>query len=398
MSGLGYQPRLDGLRAIAVGLVIGVHVFRWPAGGYMGVDLFLVLSGFLITTLLLEEQERHGRISLRSFYARRGLRLLPALWTFLAASVLVFSLRGQQHLLGLALGLSYLTNVGVAVGHYDPAYQHLWSLAMEEQFYLVWPLVLIACLARPRRISKLAVIAAAAAVAIAGARFAATPAHVAVRFGWETVTRFDSILIGCVAALLRRSCVRISRWIVAGAQKTMMVATALVVSVVLLDVARSQTTIYHANTFVFALAAAVIILGAVRSDRCLLLRPLEWRGAVYVGKLSYALYLWHFVLLSMLVHSSGVEVVVASFVIAACSYHFVEKPFLRRKWLLSRTDTRDEAPSRLALASVADGPPIVASMRFAGVASDNAQTIIREGRFRTADGRGNGRRGSRNRA
>src|SRR5438874_13257257 len=86
---LGYRPALDGVRAIAIAAVLGCHYFHYPRAGYLGVDLFFVLSGFLITTLLFEEHQRHGKVALRAFYVRRARRLLPALFTLLAAFVLV---------------------------------------------------------------------------------------------------------------------------------------------------------------------------------------------------------------------------------------------------------------------------------------------------------------------
>src|SRR4051812_42278396 len=148
VSKLGHVPALDGLRGIAIAIVVGYHAFGFPLGGWLGVDLFFVLSGFLITTLLLEEHDRTGRVSLRAFYVRRARRLLPALGAVLALIAVVGPLYYSPGLLAsiVASGL-YAANIVRGFGQSDflnatPA-AHLWSLAQEEQFYVLWPIALI---------------------------------------------------------------------------------------------------------------------------------------------------------------------------------------------------------------------------------------------------------------
>jgi peptidoglycan/LPS O-acetylase OafA/YrhL len=150
---LGYRPALDGVRGIAIALVVGFHAFGWPGAGTLGVDLFFVLSGFLITAILIEEHGRTGTISIRGFYRRRARRLLPALFAMLTpylllAGVAVLVGQGSTVFLALAGALTYTSNIIVAV---DPSAVpagliHLWSLAAEEQFYLIWPLLLLSLL------------------------------------------------------------------------------------------------------------------------------------------------------------------------------------------------------------------------------------------------------------
>src|SRR5262245_4168116 len=202
---LGYRPALDGLRGIAIALVVGFHAFRWPANGALGVDLFFVLSGFLITTLLLEEHRSFGRIGLRRFYVRRVRRLYPALLLLLLALVAVTLAAGgfpsldSPPAIGVASALTYTANVVVAASpsHVPAGMVHLWSLAAEEQFYVVWPL-LIVLLLRWRSMRLLATslvvllllaIAYRLRLALAGASIG--------RLYYGPDTHADSLLVGC---------------------------------------------------------------------------------------------------------------------------------------------------------------------------------------------------------
>jgi len=159
-GGIRYQPALDGLRAFAVAAVIAYHFGAgWAPGGFLGVDAFFVLSGFLITSLLLTEWGRNGRISLPGFWARRARRLLPALLVVLGAIALYAAVLAPASQLDTLRGdgissLFYFANwhfVLSGQSYFDlfslpSPMRHLWSLAIEEQFYLVWPLVVLACL------------------------------------------------------------------------------------------------------------------------------------------------------------------------------------------------------------------------------------------------------------
>jgi peptidoglycan/LPS O-acetylase OafA/YrhL len=362
---LGYQPALDGLRAVAITLVVGFHLLGHPAGGYMGVDLFFVLSGFLITTLLLEEWARFGSISFGRFYLRRALRLFPALWVFLAVSLVVYAALGdgvRSQLKGVLLGFTYTTNLGVLAGHWDGRYGYLWSLAVEEQFYLVWPIVLVLIL-RSRRASLpwLALAAAALATVIVVTRFAAAPAHVGTRFGSASVTRFDPVLLGCAAALLYASAAGKALRRVAGSLPV--VAIALAAGVWLVVSSSGARTVYDGSTFFFAVAAALVLVAVVEhqdSPRWAgwLRRPLALVPIVFLGRISYAVYLWH---LPIMIWSNQLELperigsaaahvleIVVTLAIATASYYLVERYFLRRKWRLARTTSHDaDAPPPL---------------------------------------------------
>ncbi len=155
MGRLGYRPALDGVRGLAIALVVPLHAFGWPHDGAVGVDLFFVLSGFLITTILLEERAETGRISFTSFYRRRAARLVPALVVMLALYTIVT--RGA-HPWSIFFGATYTTNIAQVL---DPdngpfALSHLWSLAQEEQFYLLWPpLLLLIVRAKPALLPRI---------------------------------------------------------------------------------------------------------------------------------------------------------------------------------------------------------------------------------------------------
>ena len=160
ISRVPYLPGLDGMRALAVVAVMVYHANSdWLPGGFLGVEMFFVISGYLITLLLISERERTYRISLRQFWMRRARRLLPALFTMMAIVVAwtaVFKTEALGQLRGdVIAGIFYVSNyyqiwVGqgyTAAGDFAPL-RHLWSLAVEEQFYLVWPVVMVVLLGR----------------------------------------------------------------------------------------------------------------------------------------------------------------------------------------------------------------------------------------------------------
>jgi peptidoglycan/LPS O-acetylase OafA/YrhL len=352
---LGYRPALDGLRAVAIAAVLLYHAGAILPGGTVGVDLFFVLSGFLITTLLLEQRNATGSISLRRFYRRRALRLLPALFgvlaAFLAISVAVAVVGNdslRQEVFGVLAGVGYFSNVAMM---WEPSTQsmpgelrHLWSLAAEEQFYLVWPLVL-AFILRSR--VRLALLVVSVGVVLMTAR----QLHLYMdgasweRMGFGVDTRNVSILVGCALALLLALPVRRSlesaRWVAAP-------AAVCVVAFFFVDFGRE---LFAGPLVVFAICCAALILG-VLDGQSPLARLLSVGPVVFVGRISYSLYLWHFPVFVVLgVNKPGVvpAAVPALLITVACavaSYYFIELPFLRRK------RQRRVAPERAA-----DRPP-----------------------------------------
>ena len=223
---LAYQPALDGLRAVAVAAVIAYHLgYPWARGGYLGVDTFFVLSGYLITSLLLTEARAEGRIDLPTFWVRRARRLLPALLLVLAVIAIYGAWStptdAQAALRADGLfALFYSANwhfIADNNSYFDlfaapSLLEHTWSLAIEEQFYLVWPLVVAACL-RIGRGRRTLVVVVATCAALGSAALMAALADDATRAYFGTDTRVHSLLIGALLAVLlaRRANVQSSR-------------------------------------------------------------------------------------------------------------------------------------------------------------------------------------------
>src|SRR5919198_1677146 len=350
---LGHRPALDGIRGVAIAAVVAQHAFGIPTAGYLGVDLFFVLSGFLITTLLLEEHAESGAISLRAFYRRRALRLLPALLVAISVLLLVelvLAATGRGHLrreaTGALFGVAYLTDLArlrSSAINVPGTLDHLWSLAVGEQFYVLWPVALVLLRVHRRR-AQLVLGCALALTIFQQLRLVAAGAPYQ-RLAFAPDTRGSSIVIGCLAAFLwtRRRPFAIGPRV--GACACLLVFLMLFPSFVRLE--------FAGPLVVFGVAAAVGILRALEpgSDeaRLLGLRPL-----VALGQISYGLYLWH----PLVLHAvgapprgfsvRGVVGVTGAIAVAAASRRFVELPFLRRK--------RREAPDRQPLPAPAEQP------------------------------------------
>jgi peptidoglycan/LPS O-acetylase OafA/YrhL len=341
---LGNRPGLTGLRAVAITIVVARHAGEvWPGGfdafafGFAGVDIFFVLSGFLITSLLVGEWSRTSGISLGRFYLRRGLRLLPALFAFLAVvlALIPFQPDGLHRPLLQAAGLSaaFLGNIAKTVGWTFPL-PHMWSLGMEEQFYLVWPAVLLVLL-RVRAPRGLVLgVAVAGAVAVVAARVALERAGSASAFTlFYSPLHSDGLLIGCALGLAYAWRRLPPPEAVRRLLGPLVVAAAIVFVVV---AARGKPYVPWGMTVglaLIAVASAVLVYAAIDERPVLPIRFLVWRPVTYLGEISYALYLWHFAVFYLwptnaLMVPGRIAVSVAC---AAVSYELVERPFLRRK-------------------------------------------------------------------
>jgi peptidoglycan/LPS O-acetylase OafA/YrhL len=346
-SRLGYRPALDGVRGIAIAIVVAFHAFHWPAAGTLGVDLFFVLSGFLITTLLLEEHARSGRIRIGAFYVRRARRLLPALFVMLAPFFLVAVSAtalgdGAPTWLWLRLGaaLTYTSNILVAA---DPSLAsagliHLWSLAAEEQFYIIWPLLLLVLIRRVGvgRVGRVLGIVLVVAVVYRLQLLLRGASIERVYYGPDT--HADSLLIGCIfGCYFVRG--RLPRFIFSDPSRKVSIALSLVVvlaAAVLAGYLPSRLA-YETQLLptAFAAAAGVFIVSAALGGS-LVARALSARPLVFLGRISYSLYLWHLPLIVAIAgthHRFGVRTttaVVIAVLAATGSRYLVELPILAR--------------------------------------------------------------------
>lgn len=290
---LGWRPGLEGLRGIAVLAVMGFHfpaTRPWLPGGSLGVDLFFVLSGFLITTLLLEERAREGIISIFGFYRRRARRLLPALFLFLALFSVITVGTGQPGVNKLPITIVasqlYVLNLvvgsGVAV---TPGTGHLWSLSVEEQFYLVWPALMLASAGlRSRTLFWLSVLAFAVSASL--------PAWSGRSF-WRLYTGADfrahQLMAGALLAQLRFAGFVTPTIVDRLSSRAVLVFSVLFLSFSVITMQNRHEFMFAGLFTVTAVSAAVLICWALYRPSWILTNPV----IRYVGSRSYALYLWH---------------------------------------------------------------------------------------------------------
>lgn len=340
---LTYMPCLDGMRACAV-MAVMLHHSRAPfsAGGFIGVDIFFVLSGFLITQLLLTEYAKTGRISLAQFYIRRALRLLPALFLFLALMLLFSGMFGGFITTAIDAGLvlGYVANWSKALGFGRPVFMsHCWSLSIEEQFYLLWPTLFLGVLAFGRTPRRMVVMIG---TLVAASLLERTLLFMAHADSWRLYTgldtRADSLLIGCALAFL------LAYYGVPnpGSRLGTLSAWGAHVAVVLLLLTMKfvlwRTPLVQTLGFtVIALLAATVVFYLTVHPTSWMRRLLELPLLVGIGRISYGLYLFHWPPIRwMNEHEMSRWTVMAigfplAFAIATLSYVYIERPALRLK-------------------------------------------------------------------
>jgi peptidoglycan/LPS O-acetylase OafA/YrhL len=362
----GGEPRrahlasLDGLRGLAVIAVLAFHAGKLQ-GGFLGVDLFFALSGFLITSLLLAEVDARGRVDLLAFWGRRLRRLLPAVLLLLVVVTVITTIVATvpERAATLSDGpwaQAYVANWHAIAGHHDywasfelpRMFGHLWSLAIEEQFYLVWP-VLVALIAwRSRRVHRTVIIVCVFASLLSLAQMIhlfdpSNPTRVYI----GTDTRASSLLLGALLATapLRSAAIWFTtRFARLYAVVALAVAAAIGLFWVLVD-GPSSPWIFRGGLFTHSLLAALLVAGCAACPDAMATRWIGWAPLRITGVLSYSLYLWHWPIYALMSEQrtgmsgwplTGVRVAV-SFAAAAISKRLVEDPIrFRAMWARGR--------------------------------------------------------------
>jgi peptidoglycan/LPS O-acetylase OafA/YrhL len=386
-TALPYVPALDGVRAIAVAGVLLYHAgVAWLPAGFLGVDVFFVLSGFLITSLLLAELDRGGRIDLRRFWSRRARRLLPAAFLVIAVTLAVvaaFYPEDAARTRADALSsFAYVNNWHQILadrsyfeGFQRPSLlQHLWSLAVEEQFYLLWPLALGLGLARLGRRRLVQATAVAAVVSAVGMAVLFEPGGDPSRVYFGTDTHATGLLVGVLLAFA---------WPLGrlrappGPRAVLLLDVAAVAALALLFAAMAawhdfDPAVYRGGLAAVAVVSAVLVAAAAhpacRVARGLGAAPLRW-----IGERSYGIYLWHWPVMALTRPGLDLEwsrwVLVplqigATVALAAASYRWVEQPIRSgagKAWL-----DRRPPRGRLAIAVAAVLAVTVSAVWVAG--------------------------------
>ncbi len=375
-----HLPALNGLRALAVLGVIAYHLqLGWATGGYLGVDLFFVLSGFLITTLLLEEWAGTGTVNLADFWARRAKRLLPALFLVVVGLALYLVLNaafggsGANGLVDLPALRGDALSTLLYVGNWHAIYahqsyfaqfstpsplQHTWSLAIEEQFYLVWPPVLLLLLRAARRSWRQVGLMVTVVVGLASAGLMALLFHPGAdptRIYYGTDTRLFDLMAGATVAFLAAArpqpTLRARRALHVAAP---LAAAGLAVCWVTSGTAQGlpRNWMFEGGFLLCAVLGAVVVADARLLNRGVFARVLSIRPLHFLGTISYGVYLWHW---PIFVYMTGARTglssgpldaarVASTLVVATASYYLVERPIRRanlrgplRLWLAPLT-------------------------------------------------------------
>jgi peptidoglycan/LPS O-acetylase OafA/YrhL len=343
-----FRPDIQGLRALAVVAVIADHFLGWPSGGFVGVDVFFVISGFLITSLLLREHDRTGTISFRSFYLRRAKRIMPAailvLVTTIAAGYVLFNNSRFNTILwdgiwAVLFGANWRfavigTDYFQAGGPVSPL-QHYWSLAVEEQFYFVWPWLMlfifwmvnrkgVSSAGHGRRIVGITI------VVLTAASFAWSVWETQNNSSWayfSTNSRAWELGVGAIVAVYSTSFSRLPHGLLQ--VLTWIGLTGIVLAIFFMN----DQVSFPGPSAAFPVLAATLLILAGTGGRGSSLWPLTNPVSRYLGDISYSLYLWHFpvtILLVSVYPSDSVEYFVVGILtmllLAILSFHFVENP------------------------------------------------------------------------
>lgn len=355
-----YYPRLDGLRGVAILLVLLYHCgFLQFKGGFIGVDIFFTLSGFLITSMLLAEYEKNGSIKLKKFYMRRFIRLFPALcFILLFYEVLdIVFYKPFRHIIEIVAALTYCLNLFLAFSHdllIDKIHidaGHLWSLSIEEQYYFVWPLLLLLLLnATQRRSSLLFVISIPLCLSVFARCYLVMHHAGLFRVFFGSDTRIDNLMLGSLAAIFCQ--------LFQTPEDSLLEWCAYVgwfgLFLIVLTGREEQPEILSLGFTLVGVCTLAILMPAVYLRKNILANSLlDLSFLKWTGKLSYSLYLWHYPIIKLIrkehigflwgwrFYAAGIGL---SYATAALSYYAVEMPFLslKKRFATSATPGNNE--------------------------------------------------------
>ena len=351
-----YLPSIDSLRALAVLAVIIYHVdVNYLPGGFLGVDLFFVLSGYLISSLIIKEYRKTGSLNLYNFYIRRARRLLPAVYFMITVGLVVMVLFNEVLLrkshLDAIFGYIYSSNwwyIFHKLDYFDSfgaqsPFKHLWSLAIEEQFYMIFPLLFLLVNRKKKSKDGTYKLNKNFLYVVLGLILVSLIAHILLfdinnisRIYFGTDTRAFSLLVGVVGAILypmERLHARVTP------QENMIYSVVSLVSIatlitVMIYTSEYNTLLYRGGFLLVAILGLIVIISSGK-QHTLMSRLLSFKPVVFIGKISYSLYLWHFPVLVLTTPVSEIGNpniifvvlrVILTFVLATASYVFVETP------------------------------------------------------------------------
>ncbi len=337
-----YFENFDGLRAVAIAAVLLRHGFPiFFKGGFLGVDLFFVLSGFLITQILLVEYHNTSNINLMRFYQRRACRLLPALFLAIIVALLLRDYSPQENLANIPgtvfpVVFYYANFVFRTLGGLAPT----WSLAIEEQFYMVWPLLMLFFLKRNIALGiRITIIIISALILLRG--IMAIYVHDRFFLYAFTLARFDSLLIGSLLSLA------FFKGNIPKILHNKGIAEGMLILFILLCFFSSPTQgwLYYGGYSIIAIIFSILIINMVYRKQDYLCFLLQMRLVQYTGRISYGLYLFHlpiyysidYFLNHYTINAPNIIIVFLvkiplSYLLAVLSYELIEKRFLLMKW------------------------------------------------------------------
>ena len=351
-----YLPSIDSLRALAVLAVIIYHVdVNYLPGGFLGVDLFFVLSGYLISSLIIKEFRKTGTVNLYNFYIRRARRLLPAVYFMITVGLVVMVLFNEVLLrkshLDAIFGYIYSSNwwyIFHKLDYFDSfgaqsPFKHLWSLAIEEQFYMIFPLLFLLVNRKKKSKDGTYKLNKNFLYVVLGLILVSLIAHILLfdinnisRIYFGTDTRAFSLLVGVVGAILypmERLHSKVTP------QKNMIYSVVSLVSIatlitVMVYTSEYNTWLYRGGFLLVAILGLIVIISSGK-QHTIMSRLLSFKPVVFIGKISYSLYLWHFPILVLTTPVSEIGNpniifvilrVILTFILATASYVFVETP------------------------------------------------------------------------